>query len=329
MAEEWRGKHLWIWQLEKSGDPGEIVKKSISLGLAGLIVKAWDGGNYWSQIEKIAGLAREAGLVVGAWGYSYGTNIKGELNAAKRAAAAGADWLVVDAEVEYENKSGVEKAKQLGDAFRNSFSELTIGYTTFAIAQYHPGFPYKEFTKWCNVVLPQVYWGEFKMAVNTALAKTLPGLISYGLPIAPIGQTFSSVLPEEIILFGRLAKKEGLSGISFWDWQSATPGQLNAVGSVDYPKEGKPVVSDYAKESWEKAVAKGILDGTNPQGVITREMGAVILDRLGLLDYSTVPQEMVDELKKQKLITNDHPTRARITWGEFSTVILRLLNKTK
>ena len=34
---------------------------------------------------------------------------------------------------------------------------------------------------------------------------------------------------------------------------------------------------------WERAVALGIFDGTNPQGNLTREQAAVILDRLGQL----------------------------------------------
>lgn len=46
----------------------------------------------------------------------------------------------------------------------------------------------------------------------------------------------------------------------------------------------KAAPSSWAKESFDKATAKGILDGTNPQGTVTREMLAVVLDRLGLLD---------------------------------------------
>lgn len=42
-------------------------------------------------------------------------------------------------------------------------------------------------------------------------------------------------------------------------------------------------LDDWAKESWEKAVARGIVDGTMPRGLVTREMLIMILDRLGLL----------------------------------------------
>ena len=44
-----------------------------------------------------------------------------------------------------------------------------------------------------------------------------------------------------------------------------------------------PEPSAWAEEAWEKAVQKGILDGSAPQGNCTREMLATVLDRLGLI----------------------------------------------
>ena len=56
------------------------------------------------------------------------------------------------------------------------------------------------------------------------------------------------------------------------------------MDAVEQPESGEPgQPSSWAKEAWEKAVALGILDGTNPQGNLTREQAAVILDRLGQL----------------------------------------------
>ena len=48
--------------------------------------------------------------------------------------------------------------------------------------------------------------------------------------------------------------------------------------------EPKPAPSDWAKAAWDKACGKGIFDGTGPQEVVTREMLAVVLDKLGLID---------------------------------------------
>lgn len=44
------------------------------------------------------------------------------------------------------------------------------------------------------------------------------------------------------------------------------------------------VPADWAAAAWNRAVTMGILDGTAPQGTVTREMLAVVLDRLGLLE---------------------------------------------
>lgn len=62
------------------------------------------------------------------------------------------------------------------------------------------------------------------------------------------------------------------------DAQEAPEGEEEAVDP------SMPEPSPWAKSAWDKAVAKGILDGSNPQGNCTREMLATVLDRLGLLD---------------------------------------------
>ena len=52
--------------------------------------------------------------------------------------------------------------------------------------------------------------------------------------------------------------------------------------STDIPTKDTGV-SDWAATAWQKATAKGIVDGTNPQGNVTREMLAAVLDRLGII----------------------------------------------
>jgi peptidoglycan L-alanyl-D-glutamate endopeptidase CwlK len=51
---------------------------------------------------------------------------------------------------------------------------------------------------------------------------------------------------------------------------------------ADAKRREKPV-SDWAAPSWEKAVSKGVFDGTMPQADLTREQAAAVLDRQGLL----------------------------------------------
>ena len=42
-------------------------------------------------------------------------------------------------------------------------------------------------------------------------------------------------------------------------------------------------VSEWARETWELAKDKGIFDGTMPKAPFTREQGAAVMDRLGLI----------------------------------------------
>ena len=41
--------------------------------------------------------------------------------------------------------------------------------------------------------------------------------------------------------------------------------------------------SDWAQDAWKKAQDTQVFDGTKPQGALTREQAALVLDRLGLL----------------------------------------------
>ena len=79
--------------------------------------------------------------------------------------------------------------------------------------------------------------------------------------------------------YAALIRRVGLNGLTAEERENEPEPEPATDHKTDY--EG---VSDYARKSWEKAVAKGILDGTNPNGSLLREQAAVVLDRLGLLE---------------------------------------------
>ena len=84
---------------------------------------------------------------------------------------------------------------------------------------------------------------------------------------------------EDVALLSDSAYRDKLS-------QSICTGILNYldVENVTEPESGKPdQPSIWAETAWYKAVGKGLFDGTAPQGPLTREQAAVVLDRLGLL----------------------------------------------
>jgi hypothetical protein len=226
----WEGKQIWIWELDRSGPVDQVVSQAVSLGLAGLIVKGWDGAAFWPQIGEVAKGAHAAGLIVCAWGYSYGRDPAGEAVAARQAVAAGADWLVIDAEAEYEGAAGPAMADGLKAAFQGQFGHaVPIAYTSFGLPEYHSGFPFASFA-WCSVALPQVYWGEWGLSAVPALTSSLAGYRRFGLPVAPVGQLYGSVAARDIMSFLQVAANASCPGVSFFNWQEAGPGNLAAVG---------------------------------------------------------------------------------------------------
>lgn len=326
MANPWLGKHMWIWELDQceGGNVEAIITKAKDLGLAGLLVKAWDGGNYWSQFEQIATPAKNAGLVMGAWGYSYGANISGEVNNMEKAVAAGADWLIIDAEGEYESQAGRGNALSLSSALSASpIRAVTLGYSSFAFTDLHAAFPYDVFSSFCAVALPQVYWGEFKTPSDKALNECLQTYQPFDLPVMPVGQSYGGVSPGEISVFGETAGATGLPGISFWSFQHATSEMMDAIKAISYGG-GQPGVSDWAKEAWDKAVAKGVLDGTEPQGTVTREMLAVVLDRLGLLEPAYTNPDALLRLKNKVQFSVEHVGKEQVDLNLMAIILLKL-----
>ncbi|HHW41044.1 MAG TPA: hypothetical protein GXX19_07845 [Syntrophomonadaceae bacterium] len=305
----------------ENGSLDVLVKRSIELGLAGLIVKAWDGSHCWSQFDQIVAPAKRAGLIVAAWGYSYGNDIPGEIRAMERAVSAGCHWLVIDAEKEYEGDSGRDKAASLLKAVKSSsFKDVVLGYTSFAFPSLHPKFPYDIFSSNCNVALPQVYWGEFRMRPDQALQRSVREMRDYGLSVAPVGQAFGNVTGEQIRVFGDEAEALGLSGVSFWSWQHATAEMMHAVRVLSLKKEE----SDWAEKAWDRAVAKKVLDGTNPRGTVTREMLAVVLDNLGLLEPDVNAPEALEKLAQKARFNAVHPGREQVDLFLLSVILERL-----
>ena len=107
----------------------------------------------------------------------------------------------------------------------------------------------------------------------------------------------NTTAPAVLIEHGFHTNKEDVALLKSADYR-AKLAEAECKGILDYlgvsydrqdeleEETGKdaPEPSAWAKEAWEKAVQKGILDGSAPQGNCTREMLATVLDRLGLLD---------------------------------------------
>lgn len=283
----WGGKHVWIWYLEKceNGNLELIGQKAKNAGVRGLLIKAHDGGSVWTQFAGAVSRLKDHGFTVGAWGYCYGRDVPAEASAALASLGMGADWYVIDAEIEFETRAGAEKAKQLCQLIRDGAPDATIGFSSFPVATYHPLFPYKIFSSYCDVSLPQVYWAAVGWPLERLWTRTLNDNLPFGRPLAPVGQTFGPATPADVEQFGRMAGEVQCAGISFWSWQHASPEQWNAISRVSFP--GNTGTENTGDDAWD-------------------------------------PAEEIARLREAGLVKGHHAPDDKVTWGELATVLNRL-----
>lgn len=217
------GKHLWVWEVTACGGVDGIIKTAKETGAHGVIVKAFDGVNKWDQFASSVHALKAAGLVVGAWGYVYPSNLAETAVQAAQAVTDGADYLMIDAESEFEAVGMDTVATEFGQRLRAIVpTDTVIGLTTFALQHSHRAFPYLYFAHWVDFLAPQVYWADAAMSPQAMLDNSLNQLAGYGREIFPVGQAYPQATPADIALFAAHATQRWIKGISWWSIQHMT-----------------------------------------------------------------------------------------------------------
>src|SRR5919202_201882 len=221
-----RGDGMWIWQLNKSagGNPIAIGLQAGAAGIQTVFVKSSDGDTPWLQFSPALVQALHAqGLRACAWQFVYGRDPAGEAAQGARAVATGADCLVIDAETSYEGKYA--QAQQYIAALRAAIGPAyPVGLTSFPYIDFHPRLPYSVFLApgAAQANVPQVYWKTIGGTVDAVSGRTFAHNRIYGVPIAPVGQTYENPPAADITRFRALWMAYGSAGLSWWSWQ-ATP----------------------------------------------------------------------------------------------------------
>jgi peptidoglycan hydrolase-like protein with peptidoglycan-binding domain len=226
-AGAFEGQGMWIWYVSRSsgGSVPAIIAQAHAAGVTTVFVKSSDGSsNYWSQFSPALVAALHAGgLKVCAWQYVYGSNPAGEAALGAQAVTNGADCLVIDAEAEYEGKYAA--AQTYLTALRGKIgASYPLALASFPYVSYHGTFPYSVFlgADGAQFNLPQMYWHDIGVSVDTVYANTWIANRIYGRAIFPLGQTYGGVSNADILRFREEAVDYGAAGWSFWDWQETT-----------------------------------------------------------------------------------------------------------
>lgn len=223
---------MWIWyvtQAEK-GNVAKIAAKAKRYGIKTVYVKSSDGSSWWKQWDTYAPQLKAAGLNVCAWQYVYGKYPRTEARLAARAANSGADCIVIDAEVEYQNR--YLQAQQYLDQLRQLVSsDYPVGFTSFAYPDFHPNIPYSVFlgpggAQWN---LPQMYFHAFRVKIPQVFYHTFTLNQIYQRPIHPLGQTYDGVSSKQAYSFRKYVRNYRAKGYSWWVWHDTRPKTWTAL----------------------------------------------------------------------------------------------------
>ncbi len=230
------GQGMWIWYMSKSngGSIPAIVAQARAAGVSTLFIKSSDGSSsYWSQFSsQLVSELHANGLRACAWQYVYGSNPAGEANLGAKAAANGADCLVIDAEAEYEGRYAAAQT-YINDLRAVVGASYPVALASFPYVSYHPSFPYSVFLgpNGAQFNAPQMYWKDIGVSVDTVYANTYIANRIYQRPIFPLGQTYGGVSGSDVLRFREEAVDYGASGFSFWDWQETPKSGWEALAA--------------------------------------------------------------------------------------------------
>ncbi|MDB6026402.1 MAG: repeat-containing protein [Verrucomicrobiales bacterium] len=266
------GKGDWIWSVSISiaklnnqvpgvTDVQSLMSYERNQGMNYVIVKAGTGStNYPSQASpqftaNLVTQAHKVGLKIFAYTRSYGTDMAGEIAMATNCLALGADGWVIDAEAEWESSrlgtNGPSRAMQYGAALKAAYPTRLLGHAPMPYISLHSSFPYKEFGYYCDVVMPQCYWGYFGLTPEQTLAdvdtewrnwqNSLSGTWTNAIkPLLLIGQADNTnVLASEITAFANAVNADtngatagGYKSINWWDAHEHSSNHWPAIAAV-------------------------------------------------------------------------------------------------
>ena len=226
-----RGMWIWYASMSDGGNLSSIIAEAHAYGIDTLFIKSGDGTDAWSQFNsQLVSTLHAAGLKVCAWQYVYGDDPTTEAQIGAAAARDGADCVAIDAESEYQGKyvsaqTYIQTLRQLvGPSFPIALAGLPY-------IDYHPSFPYSVFLGpgGAQYNMPQMYWVDIGTSVDDVYAHTFEYNSLYRRTIDPLGQLDGNPSTADILRFRQLARAYGAPGVSWWDWQDATPAGWSAI----------------------------------------------------------------------------------------------------
>ncbi len=272
------GKGDWIWQVPNAeanvgaSSVQGLVNYEKSKGMRFVIVKGADGGQIWSQFTSdLVTRFHASGIKVFAFQYVYGSyygsgQVAAEISAANYlmsitdSSGVPMDGFMIDAEIQYNGEPS--DAITYCQGIRAVYPNRCLTHSPYPIPSYNTSFPYIEFGRYCDVVMPQDYWYDQFEGNGGVTPQYMADLMnsdwvywqgvwqgegdgSSVKPLAPIGQGFQGDSPiaipgSQLTDFMLCLKTNtpcptvgGIRGISFWVCDEHSSDHWNALQSIN------------------------------------------------------------------------------------------------
>ena len=248
------GKGMMIWQLPRceDGSPERIAQTAKQAGLTHVIIKIANGmlaynvdrKNNQDLVPAVAQALKSKGIEVWGWHYIYGHNPMGEARIAiQRVKQLHLDGYVIDAEIEYKQRGMDKKAEQFMNAIRGPMSSVPIALSSYRYPKYHPELPWKQFLKYCDYNMPQVYWEQAHTPASQ-LERSFDQfkVLAPNRKFVPTGAFYKTNgwLPtaKDIQDFLTKSAELGFKAANFytWDHKKFLTDQWNVLASFDWDK---------------------------------------------------------------------------------------------
>jgi hypothetical protein len=152
----------WIAFRQRIGTVAAAAALAVSLGCSWVAPRAGCGGlNDSAFAHDPAGeiaAYHAAGLKVFPWIYSRPGSWREEVEAIRRLVAAGADGIIIDAEIDWGGHNA--DAIAFGKALRAAVGDVWIADAPWPWILSHPEYPEREFADFVDARLTQDYWAE-------------------------------------------------------------------------------------------------------------------------------------------------------------------------
>lgn len=284
------GKGCYIWHQRHicGGDIPSIVRRMVEAKVQHVCIKVADGWSCYTdkqpEIIHLAEALRNAGIVVGAWGYAYLKWIPlVEAEALARGARAiGARYVLHDIEDRNAFFQFVNASRYI-NKFREPLPNMPTALNTYWKPSWHKEIPYDKIRKRCDFDAPQVYSRGNDPARVLAESKKEYARLAPALPFSlPCGDMYFEhgikPKPGDVTKFMHTARMDPeCMGVVMWsaDQQETTPELWAEFAAYDWAldavEEVEVNIPKPAVEPLYAAVLKGsyyVRDYPGIKGVI-------------------------------------------------------------